>query len=241
MGLSSTHPGYHHLPVREICLDNYNCCRHQHEATYIPLLNNWSKEDKDRDKSNLYSWSDIAFVSCSPVAAVLLHLQLGPVGGIALSIICFTHFLNSSSILYMRMRCWSVASNKSDLSNASGGVLVWPIHFAPDHIFLSHSLVVDYVLFSILMQSSCCCLTTLNTRTRTEDADRVGQSISTMLRMFPQQHGHLHPIDLRLVSSTRDPNNSASSTRVQVPEEISTLVPTNPLGEVQSSHWSDWR
>ena len=178
MGLSSTHPGYHHLPVREICLDNYNCCRHQHEATYIPLLNNWSKEDKDRDKSNLYSWSDIAFISCSPVAAVLLHLQLGPVGGIALSIICFTHFLNSSTILYMRMRCCSVAGSQSDLSNVSFGVLVWPIHFAPDHIFLSHSVVVDYVLFSILMQSSCCCFTTLNTTTRTEDADRVGQSVS---------------------------------------------------------------
>ena len=82
-------------------------------------------------------------MSCRPVAAVLLHLQLGPVGGVAGSIICFTHFLNSSSILYMRMRCWSVASNKSDLSNVSFGVLVWPIHFAPDHIFLSHSLVVD--------------------------------------------------------------------------------------------------
>ena len=57
-------------------------------------------------------------------------------------------------------------------------LLVWPIHFGPDHIFLSHSVVVDYVLVCILMQSSCCCLTTLNTRTRTEDADRVGQSVS---------------------------------------------------------------
>ena len=117
--------------------------------------------------------------------------------------------------------------NKSDLSNASGGVLVWPIHFAPDHIFLSHSLVVDYVLFSILMQSSCCCLTTLNTTTALEMLTELVNQSPPMLRMLPQQHGHLHPIDLRLVSSTRDPNNGASSTRVQVPEEISTLVPTN--------------
>ena len=35
-----------------------------------------------------------------------------------------------------------------------------------------------YVFFCILMQSSCCCFTTLNTTTRTEDADRVGQSVS---------------------------------------------------------------
>ena len=63
-------------------------------------------------------------MNCSPAAAVLLHLQLGPVGGVAGLIICFTHFFNSSTILYMPMRCWSVVSNQSDLSNVSGGVLV---------------------------------------------------------------------------------------------------------------------
>ena len=66
------------------------------------------------------------------------------------------------------MGCWIEASKQSDLSNIFFGVLVWPIHFAPDHIFLSHSVVVDYVLFSILMQSSCCCFTTLNTTTALE-------------------------------------------------------------------------
>ena len=92
--------------------------------------------------------------------------------------------------------------------------------------------------FRILLLSTTCCslfwckavaaVSRHSTQQRALEmlTELVNQS-PPMLRMLPQQHGHLHPIDLRLVSSTRDPNNSASSTRVQVPEEISTLVPTN--------------
>ena len=236
MGLSSTHPGYHHLPVREICLDNYNCCRHQHEATYIPLLNNWSKEDKDRDKSNLYSWSDFAFVSCSPVAAVLLHLQLGPSGWRCWLDNLFSHFL----ILLLFYTCrWAVGLR---LVNR----VIYLIYFL-ESWFGRSILPLIISSFRILLLSTTCCspfwckaVAAVSRHSTQQRHWRCWQSWST-LRMLPQQHGHLHPIDLRLVSSTRDPNNSASSTRVQVPEEISTLVPTNPLGEVQSSHWSDWR
>ena len=147
----------------------------------------------------------------------------------------FYTFLDYSTILYMRMR--SVASNQSDLSKS------W---------FDRSILLLIISSFYILLLSTTCCslfwckaVAAVSRHSAQQRAQKmltelVNQS-PPMLRMLPQQHGHLHPIDLRLVSSTRDPNNSASSTRVQVPEEISTLVPTNPLGEVQSSHWSDWR